>query len=423
MARAEQGWRANPQIGAAAYAQLLFQSGDFWSAWQVVRPLAETWEVSTDALRLAGRLAYMLGHYDAAERYLKTLTDSLGPAATTQEMNYLILTYYQQNRFDRIAAMAAPAATERPLMQLIRTFQERPYQLDWTGPSRISTVPLLATDPLPSFTMEINGRPVTVGFDTGADILVLDADLAEALGAKPFVAFGAYDPDGPGARSGMSRVDSIRIGDVTIRHVPVLVAPIRRSAGLRQDRRIVLGGIVGTALLRQFVSTLDFTGGRIVLRERGTAGARDARAALPRGIAAEIPFALDSTHVMLTRGRINGSGDLTFFVDSGQTRGRDNQMMTAPIQTLRHLAIPEPGPAATQAEVSPGPSAPVSFHINSVHLGPLVQTDVSGEFGARSAETYWRGGYILDGVICHGFLRKYSSWTIDFDSMSYIVGR
>jgi len=42
---------------------------------------------------------------------------------------------------------------------------------------------------------------------------------------------------------------------------------------------------------------------------------------------------------------------------------------------------------------------------------------------ARAADTYWRGGYILDRVICHSFMRKYGSWTIDFDSMTYIVGR
>ncbi|WP_163341606.1 hypothetical protein, partial [Escherichia coli] len=81
-------------------------------------------------------------HYDAAERYLKALTDSLGPAAATQEMSYLILAYYQRNRFDRISASTAPASSDRPLMRLIRAFTERPYQLDWTGLARVSTVPL-----------------------------------------------------------------------------------------------------------------------------------------------------------------------------------------------------------------------------------------------------------------------------------------
>ncbi|WP_164311668.1 hypothetical protein, partial [Streptococcus pneumoniae] len=69
-------------------------------------------------------------------------------------------------------------------------------------------------------------------------------------------------------------------------------------------------------------------------------------------------------------------------------------MMAAPIQTLRHLAIPEPDPAATPPEAGASLAAPGSFRMNSVRLGPLVQTDVSGEFGARAAETYWRGGYI-----------------------------
>ncbi|QCI67075.1 retropepsin-like aspartic protease [Phreatobacter stygius] len=422
LARAKQGWRADPQIGAAAYAQRLFQSGDFWSAWRVAQPLAEAWEVSTDALRLAGKLAYMLGHYDMAERYLKTLIDSLGPAATIQETSYLILTYYQQNRFDRISALTIPPAIERPHLTFIRSFREKPYQLDWAGPERLSAVPLIAADPLPVFRIEINGKAVTVGLDTGADTLILDADLAATLGIGPVVALGGSHAGGLDTQPSMGRIESLKLGGVTIRHVPVLVLPMQRFIVVQQDSQIVLDGIVGTALLRQFVPTLDFFNNRLVFRARGAEGIRDARAGLIRGIVAEIPFALDSTHVMLARGRINGSEELTFFMDSGRVPGRDSHVVTAPIQTLRHLAIAEPDRAAA-AEAGSAPPASGSFRMSSVQLGPLVQNDVSGEYGARRPEIYWRGGYILDGTICHGFMRKYGSWTIDFDNMTYIVGR
>ena len=37
---------------------------------------------------------------------------------------------------------------------------------------------------------------------------------------------------------------------------------------------------------------------------------------------------------------------------------------------------------------------------------------------------YWTmSGYIQDGLISHQFLRQYSSWTLDFDAMTYIFER
>ncbi|MFQ6038494.1 MAG: hypothetical protein ACE5LV_07750, partial [Candidatus Aminicenantales bacterium] len=67
-----------------------------------------------------------------------------------------------------------------------------------------------------------------------------------------------------------------------------------------------------------------------------------------------------------------------------------------------------------------GKWASATFPINTVGLGPLVQRDVLGEYGSRPPESYWSLGFIQDGLISHRFLRRYASWTLDFDRMTYI---
>lgn len=66
-----------------------------------------------------------------------------------------------------------------------------------------------------------------------------------------------------------------------------------------------------------------------------------------------------------------------------------------------------------------------SFTVKSLTLGPLRQTDARGSYGGRPPESYWgrTRGFIEDGLPSHGFLKRYGSWTIDFDSMTYLFER
>lgn len=42
------------------------------------------------------------------------------------------------------------------------------------------------------------------------------------------------------------------------------------------------------------------------------------------------------------------------------------------------------------------------------------------KYGAQTPRSYWAQGFIQDGLTSQRFLSKYSSWTLDFDSMKYI---
>jgi hypothetical protein len=60
------------------------------------------------------------------------------------------------------------------------------------------------------------------------------------------------------------------------------------------------------------------------------------------------------------------------------------------------------------------------FDVDQVGLGNLSQSDMTGEYGPMPPPLYDAFGYILDGMLSHRFLRRYATWTIDFDGMRYL---
>src|SRR5262249_28836583 len=148
-----------------------------------------------------------------------------------------------------------------PNATLAAAFERNPYRLEWHNERRVSEVPFLTTDPLPVFTIEVNGVPLQVLFDTGADLLFLDDEVAKGMGiASVTSATGSFGGGLP-AGVGFGRVDRVRVGEVTLHDVPVMILPTKRFTF--EPKRHILGGIFGTALLRQFLGTLDYKNGRL----------------------------------------------------------------------------------------------------------------------------------------------------------------
>ncbi|NOX49063.1 MAG: hypothetical protein GXP16_00800 [Gammaproteobacteria bacterium] len=413
------------------YTNLLFQSGDFWEARKVAQPIVEAPDATNEALTLAARLAYLVGKYEIAEDLFQRILDTKAgdPNERVLEMVGLMFAYYQQNKYDKIRAMEFPSGVQLPNVEAIKASAKLPYQIEWANEDRVASMPFLVPDPLPVFMVEVNGVPMAVAFDTGADSLILDNEVAAALGIEEVVnimadGFGGGKP----GEIGFGWAESLSIGEVTMKNIPINILPIKQFSDHLGSSGIVLGGIIGTAMMRQFVGTLDYENERIVLRERTPESVRKLKAVLDVENTVTIPFVLDLSHLMMARGSLNGKTGLTFFVDSGlgsQDASIAFPGFSAPIQTLNYLGIPEPV-TTLNVESSGGAGgawASGRFIVESIGLGPLVQSDVVGEYGARIPTTYWQFGYIQDALISHGFLGKYSSWSIDFDNMMYIFER
>lgn len=403
------------------YGKLLYQSGEFWKAREIITSLTEVTKPSADALSLAAKLEYLLGNYDEAEKLYKRLVEAKAGDVRGHVMANvgLVFTHYQTNQFHKVKELEFPPGVQLPNVDLMKVFEESPYQKEWHNEEKVSVVPFLMTDPLPVLNAEFNGVPVQVIFDTGADTFILDNEIAAAMGvewvAKAMGSFGG----GKKAEIGFGKVDSVKLGDVTLKQVPITILPTKRFSKGFEDGKYILGGFIGTAALRQFLSTLDYKNGQLILRERTKENARKLREELKGRIAAEVPFVLSATHMMMARGSLNDKDNLTFFVDSGLA---SEACLTAPIQTLECLGIPVPETKISKDSTGGGGGTWASglFPIKTIGLGSLTQSNVKGEYGGQPPESYWGHGFIQDGLISHQFLRQYSSWTLDFDGMTYV---
>jgi hypothetical protein len=403
------------------YGKLLYQSGEFWQARDVIIPILSDREASAEVLSLGAELAYLLVDYEEAEELYSRLILAKEGDTSGQVMAKvgLVFVYYQTNQYDKAKKIEFPPGIRLPNLKLMKSFDSAPYQKEWHNAEKVSTVPFLMTDPLPIMTLEFNGVPVHVIFDTGADAFILDNEVAAEMGiewiAKAEGTFGG----GKKSEIGFGKVDSVKLGDVTLKEVPITIMPTKRFSAGFQEGKYTLGGFIGTAALKQFLSTLDYESGRLILRERTEERAKKFRQELNDKIAAEIPFVLAATHMMMARGSLNGKDGLTFFVDSGLA---SSACFSAPIQTLEYVGIPVPEIKVPENSIGGGGGkwASGTFPIKEIGLGPLEQSNVIGEYGSRPPESYWSRGFIQDGLISHRFLRQYSSWTLDFDSMTYI---
>ena len=178
-----------------------------------------------------------------------------------------------------------------PLSRLMTAFGDEPYRIDWHG-RREAVLPFLQSTSweLPTVEIEVDGRPVEAWIDTGGDALT----LPHAFGVEPLASFTGSYAGGTAGEGAYGRVESVRLGPVTVRAVPVMTAGLERP-------------VIGTGFLSRFLPTLDYPAGRLVLRPR--------EAEPPSGV--EMPFALAATHLLIVRGSLADRDDLTFVVDSG----------------------------------------------------------------------------------------------------------
>jgi hypothetical protein len=431
IASAQDQFHKDPSCADSRFrlARLLYQSGEFDQAKSLLLPLLEAVKPSNDALFLAADLDYLLGHYDQAESACKKIIDlnpgDLGTRAKAESK--LAFVYYQTNQYAKTADFfkGLEGKIKLPHWDLMRAFGEtRPYQVVWPGDFGLSKAPFLVTDPLPVISVELQGQKIFALIDTGADMFVLDNEIAAAMGIKPISSMTGTFAGGKQAEVEFGRADSLKIGDVTLKSVPISILPTQRFSKGFAGGRYTIGGILGTGVLKQFLATLDYPGEQLVLRRADDEGRKDAlKAADDAGkTVVAIPFALAVTHFMMARGSLDGKDGLVFFVDSGLA---SEAAFAAPIQTLKYAGIPVPETKVQDGSIGGGGGAGFAtgqFPVKRLGLGPLVLENMKGEYGLTPPESYWRNGFINDGLISHQFLRNYA-WTIDFGAMKMFFAK
>jgi len=123
-----------------------------------------------------------------------------------------------------------------------------------------SRVELVATDPLPLVPVEVNGSTGLFIVDTGLDEVLIEREFARkarvaTIGLRTNEFQRNYDE---------SFAESIAIGSMRVRNVPVHLGELPPVAGVRAE------GAIGLSFLMHYDFTIDFRRQRLILRKAGS---------------------------------------------------------------------------------------------------------------------------------------------------------
>ncbi|HKQ59444.1 MAG TPA: aspartyl protease family protein [Candidatus Eisenbacteria bacterium] len=397
------------RVALVAQAETLFAEGRFAAADTLYAQLLARTPRDTLALKRRGAVALFHNRVaDARRWYEQALARD---PANRGFRRQLAECHRRADRFADAARLERGLGREQRALQLESFAGRVPYRAD----ARTAEVAFVQTDPLPVIQVSVNGSaPVFFIIDTGGADLVLDTEFADSVKARRFGADSATFAAGQRGRVEFGAVDSVSLGGLTVRDVPVEILSTRKFSGAAGGRRV--DGIIGTVFLYHFLPTLDYPAGKLVLRPRDEASRRDLDRSAAEDSAWVVPFWMSGDHYMVARGTINGSEPLLWFVDTGLAGAG----FTCPASTLADAGIDLAKMPSFEGTGGAGKVKVTPFSVDSLTLGPAAQRGVTAFFGPFPP-TLERGmGYRIGGIISHGFLRRYRM-TMDFDGMRYLM--
>ncbi len=297
--------------------------------------------------------------------------------------------------------------------QRLRTLDEREakpgeFQVAMQGAQAV--VPFVATDPLPLLRAKINGRDALLLLDTGAPAIGLTPDAAKRLGVASQNAGQGVFAGGKRAVVQKGWIESVELPGVTVRGVPAAILPGQFDIGGHH-----IDGAVGTSFLAQFLSTIDYQRGRLILRPRSESSTFE-RSANANGAAVE-PMWLVGDHFIFARAKVNASPEALFNIDTGGA-GLGVQLTKA---SLDAAAIVPDLSKARDFVGGGGPARAVPFSASSVSLGTFTQRNVPGLYFV-DGDQFGIFPFAVAGTLSHEFFRR-TALTFDFDAMRMVVER
>jgi predicted aspartyl protease len=396
-------------------ADELFKQGNFSeSATHYTKAIARE-PKSAHCLARLGYIALLRNRLDRAEELLKRAEKAgaeESPEVLKAIRSLLTEVYYRRDDFEHAAPLMRLTGREGVAKKLESFKGQVPYQL--TAKGDMTSLKFVVTDPLPLVRLRVNGgEEANFLIDTGAPELMLDPAFAVRVGAKLFGAETGSFAGGKQAAVQQGRVDSVTMGDFTIRNVPIAALNTRQFAPIFGGKQV--DGIVGTVLLKHFLSTLDYPNGQLILRRKSREAVRPLEAAVKAGKATAVPFWMAGDHFMVAWGKVNQAPPVLLFADTGLAGGG---------VTLAESVIKEAGISLDEDQAGTGIGGGgavriVPFTVAELGLGKITERDVRGLFTGRFPLEY-HFGFRIGGIISHGFFRPYAL-TFDFEAMRLIL--
>jgi tetratricopeptide (TPR) repeat protein len=400
-------------------ADRLFQSGEFAQAGEQYARIAADHPDDYSAILQLGRIALLSNRLGDAENWLKKAIGLRGGEADPKIM--LAEVYYRRDDFEKAAAsLDGIDVSTNPLIvsqyptlnvAKLRNFKgQTPYQV--LGDGQMTRLKFLRTDPLPLISVRVNGgAEVTFFIDTGGSEVALDTEFARELGVPQFGAVQGTFSGGQHAEVQQGRIESLTVGDWTVRNLPAAMLPLRQLSESLGAKRI--DGIIGTTLFYHFLATIDYPKGELVLRRKDAASLEQFVASAGKSIA--VPFWIASDHFMVGWGRVETFPPTLLFVDTGLA-GAGVKLADS---VIKQAGIKLEEDKASSGAGGGGTLRIVPYVVHRLSFGQLQEDNVPGLYdGPFPWENIF--GFHLAGMVGHDFFKP-RAVTFDFQNMKIFL--
>jgi predicted aspartyl protease len=447
--------KPKPSSEEIAHADRLFQSGSFGEAQKAYAQIAAKDPKDFHAVSQLGYIALLSNKLDDAEPWLRKALDLKHGDADAKIM--LAETLYRKNDFFHAAralqGLGPEDATKLKIYSTLNVAKlesfrdDDPYKFERDA-GESTRLPFIKSDPLPVVNVRVNGSPDAAFFiDTGGSELLLDSEFARELKIKPMGSVEGTFSGGQHAQVENGRVDSITLGSWTLKNIPVGILPLRSMSSALGAKQI--DGCIGTNVLYQFLSTINYRTGELILRKKtaanlkrfdaaggppslpgasrrsgahteqskgqaGNPGGRNSanRAGVTNGIV--VPMWMAGDHFMVAWGRVNTQPISLFFVDSGLA-GASVKLAES---TIQQAGIRLDESKATEGQGGGGSFKTIPYTLAEFTLGEITEQNVTGLYdGPFPWENQF--GFRLAGMFGNDFLKRYAV-TFDFTNMRII---
>ncbi len=392
-------------------ADSLFKGGRFFEAEKLYAKVLAAEPTNFQAAVRLGSIALLANHLDEAQKWLAKAIELRPEERAPKSM--MAEVFYRQDDFTRAAPLFRAIGQEAVAKKLESFRGVAPYQIK--GKAKVTHLKFVMTDPLPVIQARVNdGEPVNFFIDTGGAEVVIDSEFAREMKIAQFGSVTGTFAGGQQAAFQHGRVDSLKLGDFTVKNVPVHIMNVRRfSQPVFRGKRV--DGIIGTVLLYHFLSTLDYPQGELVLNRKIKENLKRVEQEVQAKKYIVIPFWMAGDHYMVAWGAINKSQPLLLFVDTGLAGGG----FTCPESTLKEVGIKLQESLAAEGVGGGGKVKVIPFVVEELTLGDAKEQNVRGmSTGAFPLENAF--GFRIGGLISHGFFRPYAL-TFDFVGMRYFL--
>jgi predicted aspartyl protease len=411
---------AQPKQSEIDSAGRLFQAGKFSEAGKLYSQIVNQNPKDYSATLQLGRIALLSNRLDDVQKWLeKAIT--LQPGNADPKV-MLAEALYRRDDFQKAAAsLKGVDVSNNKLIReqyptlnvaMLESFKgQTPYELKGNGAS--TSVKFVKTDPLPVVNVRVNGgKEVTFFIDTGGSEVTLDTDFAKELGVSQFGAVQGTFSGGQHAEVQLGRIESLTLGDWTVKNVPTAMLPLRQLSegfGVKQ-----IDGIIGTTLFYHFLTTMDYPHGELVLRRKDAKSLEEFKAQ-SSGKRVTVPIWMASDHFMVGWGRVESLPPTLLFVDTGLT-GAGVKLAES---VIKEAGIKLEEDKATEGAGGGGTLKIVPYTVRQLSFGDIKEQNVPGLYdGPFPWENMF--GFHLAGMVGHDFFKPYAV-TFDFQNMQIFL--